>query len=469
MFSQSGYAQTASIKSSKTTIKNNVGTISYKTSDGINNFEIEYQGKIAVTDDDKAIKSISSGGFLEIKKTTFGSKREIYIESDGSGNLTKKYYEGRKQISYLPAGKEWLAEILPDIVRSTRIAAESRVNRYYKKGGVDAVLNEISRLKGDYVKVHYADLLLKRKGLDDHELEDIVLRIADEVDSDYYLATLLKNKSELFLRNEDTMDAYFKGLAEIGSDYYLAVVLKNAVKQAKPGSSSMQSLLEAVAKINSDYYQTVVVSTLLEDDELSGENLAALIKITQNIGSDYYQSTVLKKALEHKNLSEESFDRLIEEVSNVSSDYYMASIFGDLLSKDLDTRMKVHIINKVSSEINSDYYLASVLSEILKTDEVDEAVAEAILNAVQYVNSDHYASTVIIKASKKNNLNKKSLISLIKATKSINSDYYQMAALTSLAEKVNDLDDNDVKDAYMDAAKSISSDTYFGKAIKALR
>ncbi|MGK7388712.1 MAG: hypothetical protein ACNS60_00100 [Candidatus Cyclobacteriaceae bacterium M2_1C_046] len=467
--SQPGFAQTMSNNSIQ--IKENSGkrTIKYKSNSALQNFEIEYQGKIEVTDDDRAVKSISPGGFLEISKTTFGSKRELVIESDGNGQLSKKYFEGRKEIAYDPAGKKWLSEILPEIVRTTRIAAESRVNRFYNSGGANAVLNEIEKLESNYVQVHYADLLLQKKDLRSADLISIADKISSVVESDYYLASLLKKHSSLFLNDPKASEAFFAGLTNIDSDYYLAVVLKHALKESKPSPAAMKKVLAAVDKINSDYYQTVVISTLLEEDNLTGEVLSSLVSASKNIDSDYYKSSVLKKALGHKNLSENGFNILLNEISSISSDYYMANIFGELLESDLNSNMKIHIVNTVSERMSSDYYLSNLLVKSIDQGNLTTELTEAISNALRNVNSDHYASTVIKKAAERtSSMDKKTAIALIKATEYIDSDFYQSEALIALSEVVNRSNNSELSAAYREAARNISSDTYYGKALKAL-
>jgi hypothetical protein len=147
--------------SSTTIIHNDRSTSRWRTSTGLTDFNIEMRGKIELTDNDKDIKSISDDGYLEINKTTFGSKRTIVIESE-AGKIKKEYYEGRTKMNWEPAGREWMSEILPEIVRSTTIGAESRVARFFKQGGANAVLNEIGQIESDHVKSHYANLLMKQ-------------------------------------------------------------------------------------------------------------------------------------------------------------------------------------------------------------------------------------------------------------------------------------------------------------------
>ncbi len=470
VISATGIAQTV-IKSDsdkeRIVISKNNKTWKHTSKSGLSSFNIEYKGTIEVTDDDKDIKSISPGGYLEISKTTFGSKREILVEATSGGSLRKEYYEGRTKTEWEPAGRKWLAEILPEIVRSTGIAAESRVDRFFNQGGVEAVINEISRLDGNYVVAIYGKLLLAKDGLSNNDLKKAIEGIANELDSDYYLAEILKDNASRFLKNESTVDVYLEAATKIGSDYYATVVLKEALDSYKPSASSLTKIMEASKSIGSDYYQASLLSRVLELDDLDGNLLAEVIETTKDVGSDYYQSQILSKALDKKGLSSTSFNSLIVAVSDVSSDYYMASVFSKLAENKLDEDVIIKMVDLVDSKLSSDHYASVVLSKLMKNQELSSRSVEKIANAITGLGSSHYASSAIKSISKNDNLSKESLISIIKAIGNISSDYYAASALESIAPLVKRSDES-VKDAYRTAAKSINSDTYYGRAMRAI-
>ncbi|MEP2770997.1 MAG: hypothetical protein ABJH05_02535 [Fulvivirga sp.] len=470
VISASGVAQTV-IKSDgnkeRIVITKNNNTWKHTSKSGLSSFNIEYKGKIEVTDDDKDIKSISPGGYLEISKTTFGSKREILVEAASGGSLRREYYEGRTKTEWEPAGRKWLAEILPEIVRSTGIAAESRVDRFFKQGGVDAVINEIGRLDGNYVVAIYGKLLLAKDGLSNNDLKKAIEGISNELDSDYYLAEILKDNASRFLKNDATADVYFEAATKIGSDYYATVVLKEALDSYKPSASSLAKIMEASKSIGSDYYQASLLTRVLELDDLDGELLAEVIETTKDVSSDYYQSQILSKALDKKGLSSSSYNSLIVAVSDVSSDYYMASVFSKLAENKLDEDVIVKMIDLVDEKLSSDHYASVVLSKLMQNQDLSSRSVEKIANAITGLGSSHYASSAIKSISKNDNLSKESLISIIKAIGNISSDYYTASALESIAPLVKRSDES-VKDAYRAAAKSINSDTYYGRAMRAI-
>lgn len=408
--------------------KNGVYTIHVK--DKGNKFKLEYEGEITLSDDDKDIVAISRGGFLEISKSSFGGKRKLVIEAE-SGKLRKRYYVGWSEKSFIPEGKAWLAEILPDIVRSTTIGAEKRVNRFYSRGGVTSVLNEIDRLKSDYVQTKYYKLLLE-KNLNNSELIKVIEGVGNDVDSDYYLAEILQSNQKIFLANSQLISAYMKAAKNINSDYYLSEVLTKAVKNADISDDQLSELLQISSNIGSDYYLSQLLIKILNNRDLNKTNMTKLMQISDNVDSDYYKSQVLKKALNKKDLSKENYNTFIASMDDVDSDYYASNVINSLLNKDLDNTS----LNKLLELINKN------------------------------VGSDYYASGIYKRLSKKQ-LTDNQLIKVIEAMDHINSSNYLSQTLSAFAPQVKRSSQR-VKDAYLKMAKSINSDLYFGRAMKAI-
>jgi hypothetical protein len=72
---------------------------------------------------------------------TFGNKCELLVYSNRTVHLSYEFYEGRKEIPFEPEGKEWLADVLLDVVRSTGIDAEGLTTRV---NSIDYLLKPIS-------------------------------------------------------------------------------------------------------------------------------------------------------------------------------------------------------------------------------------------------------------------------------------------------------------------------------------
>jgi len=158
------------------TVKNH----KFRIRDSFSLFMTEFKGDIQVSDDDKVITGISSGGYLKVYKKTFGNKRGLEVR-EVNGKLRFDYYSGNKKLPFDPEGKEWLSEILPDVIRKTGINAVERANRFYKQGGVNAVLSEINKILYDNVKVLYYKPLLAKTGLSSNDFAQIATSIDKEL------------------------------------------------------------------------------------------------------------------------------------------------------------------------------------------------------------------------------------------------------------------------------------------------
>jgi hypothetical protein len=441
-------------------------TSRYKTSFGVYDFNIEYRGKIEISDDDKDITGLSSDGYVEISKAVFGSKRTIIIEPSGDGKVRKEYFEGRQKKQWEPDGRQWLTEILPGIVRSTALGAESRINRFYNKGGVSAVMTEISRLEGDYVRYQYGKLLFE-KPINDNELPAIIKGLSDEIKSDYYLSTLYKQNIDKLLSTQHSTDAFFYGTHNISSDYYKAVLLKEALKKHSTTTTQTKVILQSAKSINSDYYLSTVLTALLDQETVKTDELSEMISASTQISSDYYRSVVLNKVLKMRNTSAQTLKNIADAAGDIKSDYYKSTVFTAMAKQPaLDEAAQIQVIKNIGSSMGSAYYSSVSLREIMKNQKLTDKSFTELVTVAGNLSSANYAADVLQSASK-TSLSKNQLQEICKAAANIRSDYYLSTVLTAIAPQVRE-SDSQVKDAYRQAAKRINSETYYGRAVKAI-
>ncbi len=459
MIVSSALAQTETYSSSNKSTK-----VSFNRSNGISSFNVEMRGKIDVTDDDKDIKSISADGYLEISKVTFGAKRSIVITPEG-GSIKREYYEGREKIAFDPEGKKWLGEILPELVRSSTIAAESRVNRYYKQGGVNGVLEEIGRLDGSYTKAHYANLLMKLN-VPVKEYANVIAKISEGMDSDHYLTEFLEKNMSKFLQSKEASDALFQACGKMESDHYKTQVIKAALQNQTPSPEAMKSLLQTAGNMESDHYITEVLSALLRQQNLTDATIGEMINTTKKIESDHYRTVVLKKALSKPGLSAASFQRVLESIQDIESDHYKTEVLTSLLSNKLTDEMDLTVL-QLATTLESDHYMSVVLGEVLKRQDLSDEAFKKLVEVAGSSDSDHYSSTVLQQAMQVPNLSEAKVISVIQAAGNIDSDHYITEVLLDAGPKVK-TGSAALKDAYRATAKRIDSETYYGRAMRAI-
>lgn len=411
------------------TSKNGVRT--YHVKNGQKDFRIEYEGDITLADNDRDITAISRGGFIEIKKSSFGTRRRILIHNE-DGTLVKKYFVGWSEKPYNPEGRKWLADVLPEILRTTTIAAKSRVDRFYRKGGASNVLSEVGKMKRDYVKTAYIKLLLE-KNLSTNDLVNTIKTVGNYIKSDHYVTQILKSNQKAFLKNSRTVSAYIEATKSIGSDHYVTSVLKKVISDTTISDKQLGDLLEITKGIKSDHYITQLLKAIMDKRKLNNENMARILALTKDINSDHYKVSVLKKAINNRDLSDKVYAQFLSTIKDVKSDHYVNSILSEML--------------KVKS---------------------NGAGLNTVLSLVDNIKSDHYASNTYKKIASNYRLSDNQLIQVMNsASRNISSSHSLSSVLLALSKQVNGSSSR-VKEAYRNAAKSIKSDTYYGRVLKAL-
>jgi hypothetical protein len=462
---QAGLAQEFFL-GTKTDYESSSGTTRWKTSSGLSSFNVEYRGKIEIENDDKDIAAMSDGAYLEISKAVFGSKRTIVIESIGGGKFKKQYYEGRTMVNWEPQGRQWLAEILPEVVRTTTLGAESRVKRFFKQGGTTAVLAEITRIESDYTKSHYADLLMKQS-IQVKDYAPIVNKLADELDSDHYLTEFLKGNTSRFMQDKEATTALFSATRKMDSDHYKTVVIKDALKGETASVENVKIILQAAGMMESDHYITEVLTSLLKQDNLNDAIISEMINTTKSIESDHYRTVVLTEALDKQGLSNSSYQRVIESAKGIESDHYVTQVIQHLMNKKLSDDLLTLLLS-ITSSIESDHYRTEVLVSLLNRQDLTDTQFSKLIEFCGLMDSDHYKTVVLQEAlSTKNKINDSKLASIINATNQIGSDHYITEVLTDAAPAVK-AGSSQLKDLYRTAAKRINSETYYGRALRAI-
>jgi hypothetical protein len=517
----------AEAQKNSTSISTKNGVYTYKSRRGSNGLDVEYDGKIVFADDDKSIKSISRGGYIRIRSTSFGNRREILAESDNGTTINYEYYEGRRRADFDENGKKWLADILLEVVRTTGIGAEGRVARFYKNGGVTGTLDEISDIRSDYVSHIYLQELLEIDGLSDNDLVKIAGYVPRELGSDHYITEVFKDYGDLFLKNDQTTEAFLSAITRMDSDHYVSIILKETLEQDL-SNEMLVKVLDAAGEMNSDHYKSGIVMELLENDNIEEDNLKEIIDYSSDM-SDHYKSGVLTKMLKNDQVSAKYYNDVLRSADEMS-DHYRNNILNYLLDNEELSSDNFEIILKMADDM-SDHYSTNTLKKLLEEHELSSADYDKVIKSVEQLSdhyttiviksmleesdledeqfdaiidltesmSDHYQSAVIEEVMENGDLSetsyvkiievssglsdhykvkllkelleskptKATLIKVIEGVADISSDYYASNLLLEICDDVKE--DKELEEAFRAAMKNIGSDTYYGKVSRCIR
>ena len=461
-----GNALQAQRKSTSVSVKDN-GKTSISVNNGFGkNFHVEFQGDIKLSEDDSDVIAISSGGYMEIKRSAFGSRRRIFIEPDGSGHLVKKYYVGGSQKGFAGEGQKWLAEILLDVVRTTTLGSEERVDRIYKKRGAYGVLKEVDFMDSDYVKSRYLKLLLK-KNLNNPDMISVLNTIGSDMDSDYHKADILKNSFHQFSSTDTRLSAFINAVSEIDSDHHKAEVLKKTIKDGNIDENQMKSMFIITKDIDSDNHKSSVLLAALGNYTLSENNVKLLASTSKSIDSDHHRAEVLKTAIYKANLPSGGLHTFLNALEGMSSDHHIDDVLSNMVSdKTLEPSTISHVL-KCVAYMDSDSHQANVLKKLVQSQKLSNTNVENLVLALNRINSDSHTASVL-KYVAELNLSGDQLLVIFDAIRRIDSDYHKAESLIRFANKIGQ-SDSDLVDAYRSTSSSINSDSHYRRAINAIQ
>lgn len=417
-------------------------THTYKNNTGVTNTELEYRGKIIFTEDETDVKYISPGGFLRFGKRSFGNKRSIILEGESNGVIYREYREGSKKLPFEPDGKRWMASVLPEIIRTTGIGADERAAKFYTKGGINALLNEISMLPSNYVKGIYYDASFKIPNLKTADMALLLEDAGDKISSNYELSKLLTSNSGVYGKEEKVLAAAILVTNNISSSYEQAKVYKHLLSKTELNQQNKAEIIKNVRNISSSYEQSGVLQAYVKKP-LSTNNINLVISEAGHISSSYEQSKVLQALVNNQSFKDVDLTRFLSTVSGISSSYEQAKVLKSLVGKVSLSSEQIVTISKAAEHISSSSEQSGFLQSIINTQKLDEASINAVIASTHGISSSYERSKVLRLIIASPNFTNSNYNSVINESSSIGSSYEQSKVLADLIML------NSMPDSYM--------------------
>jgi len=471
-------------------VVHNDGRCQIVWSDGGYRYRVEIDGDIELSDDDRDIKSISRRGHLTIGEKHGSRRRELEIEPNRDGSLDYSYYLNGKSHDFDDEAREWLGNILLEVVRRTGLGAEKRVHRLYESGGVDAVLDETRQMESDYVKRIYFDELTAIDGLSDKDYSKIVNEVGVEIDSDYEKAEFLIGMADRFQKEPEllkqfvdvvgTIDSDYETrrvLSEISigddadpeliktvltiademdSDYEKAELLIEMAPLVTSDSTLLDAYVTAVEEIDSDYETRRVLNALALDDDVNEQLVLAVLRIAARMDSDYEKAELLIDMAPYSANYAAARQAYVDAVRYTDSDYETRRIISALSNKRELDRDAVEDLLNMADEMDSDYEKAELLIELSALCENDPELQKTLMKAAAKLDSD-YETRRVLSNQRIDCENQPELTSsMVEVIDNLGSDYETAEVLLELTECA--AANPEFREAYLEATDNLDSD-----------
>jgi beta-lactamase regulating signal transducer with metallopeptidase domain len=376
---------------------------SFSWSNNGERIEVRYNGEVEFTDDDTDVKRLSPGGSLRIKEGgVFGgffASHTVEFTADGSGNVTRRFWDGMTERPFDPEGRQWLTRSLPRFIRQTGFGAKARVARILKAKGPSGVLSEISLIEGSWGKKTYFSELLKTASLDAATTRQALTQAGREIESDYEMASLLIDTADKLLVDDAARQAYFEAARTIQSDYEMRRVFSAALKRAPVSSPLLAGILDASRDIDSDYEEASLLIQIAKLQALDNTSRAPFFSALETVASDYEHRRVLTALAERTDLTPDTTAAMLTSGATVGSDYEAASFLLQLVRQQpIEGTLRAPFFRAVDS-IGSGFERGRVLQAVAKRPDASPETILAALRATAAMTSGFEASQVLLSAA----------------------------------------------------------------------
>jgi hypothetical protein len=365
------------------------GQHSISINDENGSLELKYSGEIIFNEEETSIKNISPDGFIRYKS----NGQQFEAAPTGNGHVEYEINDGKKTIALSNEEAVLVAKAIKTMI-AYGIGAGDRVERMYKKGGSEAVLNEVRNLKGDFVKSIYLDYLLNTKSLSAGEMTTIASQVKMLVNSDFEKGKLLGKFSRKYLANAATSEAYLEAVKSINSDFEKANAVKIILKQSLTPIQFTQ-VLQLTKSIHSDFEKSNVLKEVLKLNTIAASQFSELLQTTATISNDFEKAGVLQSILNNNSLPAAQFNETLSVISNINSDFEKGNVLKKVVDSDIKSEDQWITLLGSAGKLSSDFEKGNVLAAIANKMPATENVKTAYMKSAKTISSDfEYAKAV---------------------------------------------------------------------------
>lgn len=320
--------------------------------------EVEIDGDVAFNDSESDVASLDDEASIE--QDVGGVERRIEFRNAG-GTVARRYFVDGREQRIDAAGRQWLASVIPTVLRESGFDAEARVERIKGRGGVAAVLAEIERISGDYARRAYVTALAERGPLQPAEI-DRLIELVEQSSSDFEkrasLTAIVENQKLAAVPQV----ALLRAVAGMSSDFEQRTVMQSLAPKLVLEGGTAHAWGAALATIDSDFEARVVIQTLAERRSLPQDHVRLALANTAQIDSDFERRTALQDLAPHV----ERYPALVRD--------YAAS----------------------TAEMGSDFERRTAIVTLVEEVPVDAELAGAVLEAIAGIGSDFEKRTALV-------------------------------------------------------------------------
>ncbi len=396
---------------------------------------VKHLGEIGFADNDEDVLRVSTGGYLFIQESALLDSRSMEFTRQPDGSVGRRFVVNGEETAVDRDAREWLARMLPEILRRTGINASERATRILDRQGFEALFAEVRLMPRDTDRVRYLQEAIESGGL----TEDQKLRIVHDVATTFFMPDSKKS-------------AVLSDWAHKYSEVEL-----------------LAGLLKAGETIGADSIKARFVLSLIELHCGSAEKMGMILNSVKGIGSDSHKEKVLGVATDCLSQDDHFREAFFDSLNSILSDSHKSSVLRRVVEKSAVTPVSSSVARsaELGKQLGANETVAS--ARVNGTHDVyieDPGVSKEFYGAVDRIGSNSIRASVLLAVVRQSALGKTTLLRVIESAECLLNDSIKADVLTQIAHVASD--DAEVSMRIRQAAETIGSSHLFRTVLSQL-
>jgi beta-lactamase regulating signal transducer with metallopeptidase domain len=388
--------------------------------------DVRLQGDIDFDAEAIGIARMSRDALIRIEENDGRRERWLEIVAGTDGAPSFEYRENGRDATFDGTAREWYRAVMLVLFRRVGFAAEERVAALLRRGGAQAVLDELDNLGSDYVTSRYITELVEQAELNEAQFVTVVSVAMRRVRSDHYMAEILKTVAAEQPLTPRLLDDFTTASRQIESDHYRTEVLRSVIASGRLSTQQVASVIESAGDMESDHYRAELLTSIADRYALEPSFRPAYLRAVEGMESDHYRTETLKRLFQRDDLSPEEKSAVLQATRMIGSDHYRSELLKLVGSDGLQNAAMRQAFFESAAGIPSDHYYLEAMRVLVDDSQLSAALLTAVLDAsARELDSDHYLSELLLRVLERHAVTGEVRTSFLRAMDSLSSDHYR--------------------------------------------
>ncbi|MDP4258509.1 MAG: hypothetical protein Q8937_09765 [Bacteroidota bacterium] len=228
-----------------------------------------------------------------------------------------------------------------------------------------------------------------------------------------------------------------------------------------------RALLEEAGKFKSSYIRGLYLDRLFKNDSLTRDDLQGLLIHIGELDGDYEKEQYLKRFSAVQLEDTVLVGAWLGAVENIHSDDNKKNLLIRLIKKDSLSNGSFNKVLDISETLGGDWDKENVLGTLIDKGGLSAGQIERVLEAVRHLGPDPDKENMYRKLIARDGMMETEWENLIGEVALIGPDYDKSNLLVQIAREMPRTDN--LKAAYVKAARTIGADPEYGRAMRAIQ